>query len=390
MPRARRTASQHACAGMRGRRGTRGSIEEQALDCGAMNELPLNTLGRSDLRVTPICLGTMTFGEQVAEAGSHELLDRALARGVNFIDTAEMYSVPARRETYGASERILGNWFAARPGARRKIVLATKVAGPSRNMDWIRKGSTDLTAAEIVQACDDSLVRLRTDVIDLYQIHWPNRNVPLFGPIYFEPAKDRECNSMQAQLEALATLVKAGKVRHVGLSNETPYGVGEFVRLAGQHGLPRVATVQNPYALVNRVVDNGLDESMHRLGVSLLAYSPLGFGVLTGKYDAAGTGRPDSPARLDRFEAFRNGRWGRPETLAAAGQYNALARQHGLTPTALALAFCFTSWRVASTIIGVTSPEQLDENLDAWGTTLSPELQAGIDAIRWLHRDPAQ
>ncbi|KNZ32172.1 MAG: aldo/keto reductase [Methylibium sp. NZG] len=355
-----------------------------------MSTLPLVTLGRSDLRVTPICLGTMTFGEQVGEAAAHALLDHALERGVNFIDTAEMYSVPTRRETYGSTERIIGSWFASRPGVRNKLVLATKIAGPARGMDWVRGGAADVTPADFVQACNDSLARLRTEVIDLYQIHWPVRNVPMFGGIYFDPTKDRAVTSIQAQLEALAGLVKAGKVRHVGLSNETPWGVAEFIRVADAHGLPRLATVQNPYALVNRLVDNGLDEVLHHTGVSLLAYSPLGFGTLTAKYDATGVEAAGTIGRLGQFESMRKQRWARPETLAAARQYNALARQHGLTPTQMALAFCYTSWRVASTIIGVTTKAQLDENLDAWGTTLAPELLAQIDAIRWAHRDPAQ
>jgi len=355
-----------------------------------MDPMTLRTLGRSDLRVTPICLGTMTFGEQVLQADAHALLDHAVARGVNFIDTAEMYSVPARRETYGATERILGEWFASRPGMRQKVVLATKVAGPSRSMDWIRNGSPDLTKAEIVQSCDDSLKRLRTDVIDLYQIHWPARNVPTFGTLYFDPAKDRAYASIQEQLEGLATLVKAGKVRHVGLSNESAYGVAAFVHEAERHGLPRVATVQNPYALTSRALDNGLDEVMHRLQVSLLAYSPLGFGALTGKYDEVGLDAAQAPGRLALFDSMKKQRWGRPEAIAAARQYNALARRHGLTPTRLALAFCYTNWRVASTIIGVTTRAQLDENLDAWGTPLSRELLGEIDAIRWTHRDPAQ
>jgi aryl-alcohol dehydrogenase-like predicted oxidoreductase len=345
------------------------------------------TLGRSNLRVTPICLGTMTFGEQVAEADAHAILDRAVERGINFIDTAEMYPVPARAPTYGATESQIGNWFARRPGMRARTVLATKVAGPSRNMDWIRNGSRDLTALEIVQACDDSLRRLQTDVIDLYQIHWPNRNVPMFGGIYFDPAKDAEFSSVHEQLDGLAALVKAGKVRHIGLSNETPYGVAEFVRVAEQHGLPRVATVQNPYCLINRVLENGLDETMHRLGVALLAYSPLGFGLLTGKYEGA---QPDTAGRMARFEAMKKQRWGRPESHEAARRYNALAREHGLTPTRMALAWCFTRWQTASTIIGVTSVAQLDENLAAWGTRLAPELLTAIDAIRWELRDPAQ
>ena len=301
-----------------------------------------------------------------------------------------MYAVPVRRETYGASERIIGNWFAARPGVRDKVVLATKVAGPARNSDWIRGGSSNLTPDEIRQACDDSLKRLRTDVIDLYQLHWPNRNVPMFGPLYFDPKNDREYTSIRAQLEAFAGLVKAGKVRSIGLSNETPWGLSEFIRLADAHGLPRVATVQNPYALVNRVVDNGLDEAMYRSEVSLLAYSPLGFGSLSGKYDTSGFSVEHDVGRMARFEAFRKQRWGRPEVLAAAAKYNALARANGLSPTQMALAFCYTSWRVASTIIGVTTLAQLDEDLDAWGTNLSPELLAQIDEIRWTDRDPAQ
>jgi len=348
-------------------------------------------LGQSGLQVSKVCLGTMTFGEQVGEADAHDILDRALARGVNFIDTAEMYSVPPRAETYGATEAIIGNWLASRPGVRQRVVLATKVAGPSRNMGWVRQGSANLTPDQIVQACDDSLRRLRTDVIDLYQIHWPNRNAPAFGALYFDPAKDGEFTSIQMQLEALAGLVKAGKVRQIGLSNETPWGVCEFVRLAEQHGLPRIVSVQNPYALVNRVLDNGLDETLHRTGVSLLAYSPLGFGTLTGKYDGPGFDT-DQPGlgRLARFASMRLQRWARPETLAAARLYNVLARDHGMTPTQLALAFCYRSWRVDSTIIGVTSIAQLDDNLDAWGTALAPELLAAIDAIRWTHRDPAQ
>jgi len=349
-------------------------------------------LGQSDLSVTPVCLGTMTFGEQVNEATAFDILDRSLERGVNFIDTAEMYAVPPRAETFNATEKIIGNWLNARPGARQKLVLATKVAGPSRGMPWIRGGSADLTGDDILSACDGSLKRLNTDVIDLYQIHWPVRSVPAFGNVYYRPAQGSEGTSIHAQLEALGTLVKAGKVRAVGLSNETPYGVHEFVRLAEQHGLPRVATVQNPYCLINRTVENGLDETMHRLGVSLLAYSPLGFGLLTGKYDDSGFTGPGAPAqaRLTKFESTRKQRWGRPEALAAAKRYNALAREHGLTPTQLALAFCYTKWQVASTIIGVTSVAQLDECLDAWGTTLSPELLKAVDALRWELRDPAQ
>lgn len=349
-------------------------------------------LGSSDLQVTPICLGTMTFGEQVPEASAHNILDRSLERGINFLDAAEMYSVPARAETFGATETILGNWFARSPSARSKIVLATKVAGPSRGMPWIRNGSTNLTAADIEGACNDSLKRLQTDVIDLYQIHWPVRHVPAFGAMYFDPAKDNPAlSSIHVQLEAMVGLVKAGKVRAIGLSNESPYGVHEFVRLAEQYGLPRIATVQNPYCLINRALENGLDETMYRLGVSLLAYSPLGFGLLTGKYDGIGLENPGSSqlGRMGRYESMRKQRWGRPEALTAARRYNALARANGLTPTQLALAFCYTKWQVASTIIGVTSIAQLDEDVDAFGLTLAPEVLVEIDKIRWEIRDPA-
>jgi aryl-alcohol dehydrogenase-like predicted oxidoreductase len=302
-----------------------------------------------------------------------------------------IYAVPPRAETFNATEKIIGNWLAKRPGARQKLILATKVAGPSRNMPWIRGGSPDLTGADIITACDGSLKRLQTDVIDLFQIHWPVRSVPMFGSIYFRPAENDEGTSIHAQLEALGTLVKAGKVRAVGLSNETPYGVHEFVRLAERHGLPRVATVQNGYSLLNRSVENALDETLHRLNVSLLAYSPLSFGLLTGKYDDTGLTGPGAPAqaRLTRFESSRKQRWGRPEALVAARRYSQLAREHAMTPTQLALAFCYTQWRVASTIIGVTSVAQLDENMDIFGTTLSPEVLKQIGAIRWELRDPA-
>ena len=347
-------------------------------------------LGASDLQVTPICLGSMTFGEQVSEALAHTILDRSFERGVNFIDTAEMYSVPARAETFGATETIIGNWFAKNLSARKQMILATKVAGPARNMPWVRAGS-GMTADDIVNSCNASLKRLQTDVIDLYQIHWPERHVPAFGILYYKPESERSSTSIHQQLEALGGLVKAGKVRAIGLSNESPYGVHEFVRLAEAHGLPRIATVQNPYCLVNRTVENGLDETMHRLNVSLLAYSPLGFGLLTGKYDASGTVGAEAPkeGRIAKFESVRKQRWGRPEALAAARRYNALARDHGMSPTQMALAFCYTKWQVASTIIGVTSLAQLDENIDAFGTQLSKEVLTEIDKIRWEMRDPA-
>ena len=347
-------------------------------------------LGQSDLRVSPICLGTMTFGEQVDEAEAWRIMDRAVERGVDFFDTAEMYAVPARQATCGATETIIGRWLRARPGMRERITLASKVAGPSRGMPWIREGS-GMSAQDIVRSCDASLARLQTEVIDLYQIHWPERHVPAFGTMYYDPKKESSLTPIHEQLQALAGLVRQGKIRHIGLSNETPYGVHEFVRLSEQHGLPRVATVQNPYCLINRSYENGLDETCHRLDVSLLAYSSLAFGLLTGKFDQFAPTEAGAPrdARIARYESVQKQRWGRPEALAAARRYNALARQHGMTPVQLALAFCYTRWQVASTIIGVTSVAQLDEDLNAWGTQLPAELLAAIDAIRWEMRDPA-
>lgn len=353
---------------------------------------PLVQLGQSALNVTPICLGTMIFGEQVDEATAHLIMDHAVERGINFFDTAEMYAVPPRAGTYNATETIIGNWFAKRPEVRSKLVLATKIAGPSRGMNWIRNGAGNVTEKDFIEACDASLKRLKTDVIDLYQIHWPLRHVPAFGNLYYNPKNDTEVTPILEQLQALDKLVKAGKVRAIGLSNESSYGVHEFVRLAEQHGLPRIATVQNPYCLLNRTLENGLDETMHRLGVSQIPYSPLAFGLLTGKFDKSGLTGEGAPAdaRLAMFESTRKQRWGRPDSIVAARRYNALAIANGMTPTQMALAFCYTKWQITSTIIGVRTVAQLDECIDAYGTTLSPEVLAEIDKIRWELRDPCQ
>ncbi|UXH79640.1 aldo/keto reductase [Roseateles amylovorans] len=348
------------------------------------------SLGRSDLSVSRIGLGTMTFGEQVDEAGSQALMDRAVAAGINFLDAAEMYPVPARAETFGQTEALIGRWLRARPGLRDRLVIASKVSGPSRGYDWIREGSQDLTAAQIVQACDDSLRRLQIEHIDLYQIHWPARHVPMFGGVYFEPSKDRPVTSMHEQLEALARLQRAGKIRHIGLSNETAYGVSEFIHLAEQHDLPRVVSVQNAYSLVNRVVENGLDEALYRHGVGLLAYSPLAFGVLTGKYDAHGLADPDRPGRLALFDSMKKQRWARPESLEAGRRYNAIARELGISPATMALAWVHSRWQTSSTLIGVTTAAQLDENVAALGCRLDEETLARIDRVRWEIRDPAQ
>jgi len=347
-------------------------------------------LGRSDLQVSRICLGTMTFGEQNTEAEGHSQLDYAFARGINFIDTAEMYPVKPRAGTYGQTERIVGTWLRRQP--RDRVVLATKVAGPGR-MPWIRNGD-DLTPAGIRAAVDESLRRLQTDYIDLYQIHWPARNAPIFGQLSFDPAKERECTSIQAQLEVMDELVRAGKIRYVGVSNETPWGVAEFVRLAEQHGLPRIATVQNPYNLVNRSFEQGLDEACFRTDVSLLVYSPLAFGQLTGKYLAGDAANPvfnaEAKGRLSRFPADWSPRYMRPETMAASARYVELAKSAGLSPATLALTWCYSRWFAASTIVGATTLAQLEENLDAWNAQLHEDLVAAIGVIHKQIMNPAQ
>lgn len=357
--------------------------------------LPLRPLGPSSLRVPPICLGTMTFGVQVDETLAHAILARSHERGLHFLDTAEMYPVPPSAATHTRTESYIGNWFGKNPGMRQQWTVATKVAGPSRGMPWVRAGQDPvLRKTDIISACDASLQRLQTDYIDLYQIHWPSRDTPMFGAIYFhgkdDPAQTRA--ALHEQLEALDTLVQAGKIRAIGLSNESPYGVHTFAELAKEHKLTQIASVQNPYCLTNRAHENGLDETLHHLGIGMLAYSPLGFGVLTGKYDEHGLQGPNAaPGRMSAFNRMREQRWARPESLAAARRYNQLARQHGLSPTQLALAFCYQSWRITSTIIGCTNIAQLDECLNAYATpTLSPELLQTLDTIRWENRDPAQ
>ncbi|WP_153146117.1 aldo/keto reductase [Dechloromonas sp. H13] len=339
-------------------------------------------LGRSDLIVPEVCLGTMTFGEQTGEADAHAQLDFALAAGVNFIDTAEMYAVPARAETCGASESIVGRWLKRQQ--RERIVVATKVAGPSRNLDWIRGGPPALDRANIRAAIDGSLRRLQTDYIDLYQLHWPERNQPMFGQWQYDPTKERACTPIREQLETLAELVAASKVRAVGLSNEHPWGVMQFLRLADELGLPRVLCTQNAYNLLTRTFETSLAEVCHREQVGLLAYSPLAFGHLTGKYLAD----PATPGRISRWPAFGQ-RYSKPNVVPAVTAYVALARRHGLTPAQLALGFVRSRWFVSSTIVGASSLAQLQETLPATQTPMPPELLAEIDAIHLRYTNPA-
>ena len=341
-------------------------------------------LGASDLLVTPICLGTMTFGEQNTETEAHSQLDYALERGINFIDTAEMYPVMPRAETQGATERHIGSWL-KKSGRRADVVLATKVAGPS-GMKWIRDGKNNLDAANIRVAVEASLQRLQTDYIDLYQLHWPSRNVPIFGQISFDPALDRAAIPIEETLAVLGELVKQGKIRQIGVSNESSWGVTQFTKHAEASGLPRIASIQNCYHLANRSFETSLDEVCYREKVGLLAYSPLAFGQLTGKY----LRDPKTHGRLTIFPPTWSPRYLRPAVQEAARQYAALAEAHGLTATQLALAWCYTRWFVASTIIGATSLEQLKQNIDAYDITLSDELVAGVNEIHQALTNPGQ
>jgi len=337
-------------------------------------------LGSSDLKVSELCLGTMTFGEQNSAEDAARQLDYAFSRGINFIDTAEMYPVPPRAETQGRTEDYVGRWL--RHQARDRIVLATKVTGPGRGFGWIR-GGPRIVRAHVEQAIDASLKRLQTDYVDLYQIHWPDRNVPVFGQSVYDPAAERETTPIAEQLAVFADLIKAGKIRHLGLSNETPWGVLQFVRAAEQAGLPRVISVQNACNLINRVFEYGLAETCHRERVGLLAYSPLGFGTLTGKYL-----RPGMSGRITLFPGFGQ-RYNKPNVNDAVAAYGALALRAGLSPATLALAFVRSRWFVTSTIVGATGMDQLRENIDSAAVDLGPDVLKEIDAIHARYTNPA-
>jgi aryl-alcohol dehydrogenase-like predicted oxidoreductase len=343
------------------------------------------SLGNSDLQVSKICLGTMTFGEQNTEAEGHSQLDYAVERGVNFIDTAEMYPVMPRAQTQGATERIIGSWL-KKSGKRKDIILATKAAGPSRNITWVRNGKTDFDAINLRAAVDTSLQRLQTDYIDLYQLHWPSRNVPIFGQTEFNPAYERPCTSIEETLSVLGELIKAGKIRHIGVSNESAWGVSEFIKQAEQKGLPRIVSIQNGYHLANRSFENGLDEVCFRENVGLLAYSPLAFGQLSGKY----LENPKAHGRLTIFPASWSPRYLRPAVQEATKRYAALARANGMTPTQLALAWCYSRWFIASTIVGATNLGQLEENIDAFDVPLSDEVIKSVNAIHAEFTNPGQ
>jgi aryl-alcohol dehydrogenase-like predicted oxidoreductase len=340
------------------------------------------TLPGTDLAVSTVCLGTMTFGEQNSEAEGHAQLDRARDAGVNFIDTAEMYPVPPNATTQGRTETIVGNWLVRQP--RDKVIVATKIAGPGRR-DWIRNGRTDVTAATIAEAVDTSLARLRTDYIDLYQIHWPQRNVPAFGATDFDPAKERAGPSIREQVEGMAAMIDAGKIRYYGLSNETSWGLCEFARVARDLGVPAPVTAQQSYSLVSRRADGDMAEVLYRERMSILAYSPLAGGMLTGKY--AGGAKP-AGTRYTRFDTIGQ-RYRKPMVAEAIDAYARLAASRGLTLVELALGYVTSRWFVGATIIGATSLAQLDENLAACETTLDADTLRDIAAIQARYPDPA-
>jgi len=328
----------------------------------------------------------MTFGEQNTQEEAFEQLDYALDQGVYFWDTAEMYPVPPKPETQGATERIIGNWIASR-GGRDKLFLASKIAGPSQGGSHIRDGQTRFGADEISAAIDQSLSRLQTDYIDLYQLHWPQRPTNFFGKLGYgnaEAAEDRAVTDLEETLTALQYEIKNGRIRYIGLSNETPWGTMKFLHLAEKLGLSKFVSVQNPYNLLNRTYEIGMSEIAKYEGVGLLAYSPLAFGYLTGKFR---NGARPVNARVTLFSRFS--RYSNPESEWAVEQYAQLAEQHGRTLTQLSLAFIKQQFFVTSTIIGATNLAQLKENIQAFEVNLSEQVLKGIEAIHRQQPNPA-
>ncbi len=341
-------------------------------------------LADTGVNVSALCLGTMTFGEQNTEQDAFEQLDLALEAGVNFIDTAEMYSVPARAETMGSSERIIGRWLKRR-ACRDRVIIATKVAGPGRDwMPYIRGGNNRLDRANIIAAVDESLRRLQTDVIDLYQLHWPDRQTNFFGKLGYVHQGDHDEIPLLETLQVLGELVAAGKIRFVGVSNETPWGLMSYLHLSQSEALPRMVSIQNPYSLLNRTFEVGLAEISHREKVGLLAYSPLGFGVLSGKYLS---GAQPAGARLTLYPHFD--RYSNPLAQQAAHDYVALAHEHGLDPAQMALAYVSSRPFVTSNIIGATTLPQLRSNLASIEVRLSEELLGAIEAIHQRIPNPS-
>jgi len=347
-----------------------------------------NELGRTGMQVSRISLGTMTWGRQNTQDEAFAQMDYAQDRGVNFFDTAELYASPPCAETYGATETIIGNWFKVR-GGRDKVILASKIACKNVNdqnppIDYMRDGGMKLDRANITAAVDASLKRLQTDYIDLYQVHWPERRTNFFGRLGYEHDDNDTSTPIEETLDALAEIVKAGKVRAIGLSNETPWGVMKYLALAEQKGLPRVASVQNPYSLLNRTYEIGLAEVSMREDCGLLAYSPMAFGVLSGKY--LGGARPEG-ARLSLFPYFD--RYVRGLTEHATERYVQLANDHGLDPAQMALAFVNRQPFVTANIIGATTTDQLKANIASLDVTLGMEVLEGIEVIHQDIPNPA-
>jgi len=340
------------------------------------------TLPGTDMNVSEVCLGTMTWGQQNSEAEAHEQLDYAAAQGINFIDTAEMYPVPPNAQTQGRTEKYLGTWLARQQ--RNRLYIATKIAGPGRR-DWIRGGRTDLTPGVIAEAVDTSLGRLQTDYIDLYQIHWPQRNVPMFGATEFDPSKEKGGPSIHEQVAGMAAMIKAGKIRHYGLSNETAWGVCEFHRAAKESGVPGPVTLQNSYSLISRNVDNDLAEALFREKMSLLAYSPLAAGILSGKY--LGGAKP-AGARFTLFDSLGI-RFRKPMVAEAVDAYAQLAKRRGLTLVQLALGYVASRWFLGASIIGATSMTQLKEDIAAAQFKLDVEALQEIGQIQARYPNPA-
>ena len=338
-------------------------------------------LGSSDLNVSALALGTMTFGEQNSEADAHAQLDYAIARGINFIDTAEMYPVAPRADTVHRTESHIGTWLKRQQ--RDKLIVATKIAGPARGFNWIR-GTPRINREHLTAAIDGSLRRLQTDYVDLYQIHWPDRYVPMFGSTSYDVAQEREAVPIVEQLQVLAELVKAGKVRHIGLSNETPWGISEFVHCAERFGLPKIVSVQNAYHLMNRTFESGLAEICHHTNVGLLGYSPLAFGWLSGKYIKD----PQAHGRITLFPNFGQ-RYAKVNVPPAVREYMRIAQEAGLAPATMALAFARTRWFMGSVLLGATTMEQLKEDIDSAEVTLSKEVLEKIEAVHKLHPNPA-
>ena len=341
------------------------------------------TLPHSDLKVSKICLGTMTFGNQNTEIEAHNQLDYAVERGINFLDTAEMYPIGGNAEIFGSTERFIGSWI-NKIGAseREKLVIATKIAGPNRGMEYIRK-PLDFSKKSITEAVELSLKNLQTDYIDLYQMHWPERVMNMFGQRGVSKIDTNWQENFFEVLTIFDGLIKEGKIKHIGVSNENPYGVMKFINESEKHNLPRIVSIQNPYSLLNRLFEVGLSEICMRENVGLLAYSPLAFSFLTGKH--LNGIQPNS--RLGLFPNFT--RYTNENCFKATQFYQKLAEDNGLTLTQMALAFVNQQDFVASTIIGATNLEQLKENIDAFEITLSSDIVSQINAIQEIVPNPA-